>query len=73
MKSTAFSITIYLKTQVIKLEKRHTREAGRPTLGQGFRARVLHWVLCNTFVLTAMKGFSVLNETAACTEAVFMS
>ena len=39
----------------------------------GPRARVLGWAPCNTSLLTAMKRFSVLNETAACTEAFFMS
>ena len=61
-----------LKMQVIKLEERHgggSREANAPH--QGFQAKVLDRVLCSTFVLTAMKGFSVVNGPAAYTEAGF--
>lgn len=58
--------------QVIKLEERHGRETREAcALRQGVQAKVLDRVLCNTFVLTAMKGFCVVNETAACTEAFF--
>lgn len=59
-----------LKMQVIKLEERHggeSREANAPR--QGFQAKVLDRVLCSAFVLTAMKGFSMVNGTAAYTEA----
>lgn len=37
----------------------------------GFSGKGLGSVLCNTFVLTAMKGFGGVNEPAACTEAFF--
>lgn len=61
-----------LKMQVIKLEERYggeSREANAPR--QGFQAKVLDRVLCSAFVLTVMKGFSMVNGTAAYTEASF--
>lgn len=67
-------MTIYWKCKSSNYKKGMVGKAGRPTLhARVFRQR--SWIgfcVTNTFVLTAMKGFSVVNETAACTEAFFL-